>query len=74
MRGLAIGSALALILVLVSATHFLLVLLIPLALFALLRYRTTWQPATTYRPRTRRRGPADPEDPDRDRLELSKLG
>jgi uncharacterized membrane protein YccC len=57
MRGLAIGIALALILVLVPGSHLLLVLLIPLAFFALLRYRTTWQPLSrTYRPGARRPG------------------
>jgi uncharacterized membrane protein YgaE (UPF0421/DUF939 family) len=54
MRGLAIGVALAMILVFVPGGHFLLVLLIPLAFFALLRYRTTWQPLSrTYRPGAR---------------------
>jgi hypothetical protein len=58
MRGLAIGIALALILLLVPATHVLLVLLIPLAFFALIRYRTTWQPLTrTYRSEARRPRP-----------------
>jgi uncharacterized membrane protein YccC len=53
MRGLAIGIALALILLLVPGGHLLLVLLIPLAFFALLRYRTTWQPVSgTCRPRS----------------------
>jgi uncharacterized membrane protein YgaE (UPF0421/DUF939 family) len=62
MRGLAIGSALAVILILVPGGHFLLVLLVPLAFFALLRYRTTWQPvASTYRPGTTRPGPAEHE-------------
>jgi uncharacterized membrane protein YccC len=59
MRGLAIGIALALILLLVPGGHFLLVLLIPLAFFALLRYRATWQRIPrTYRPRSQatRRG------------------
>jgi hypothetical protein len=57
MRGLAIGIALTLILVLVPGSHFLLVLLIPLAFFALLRYRTTWQPLPrNYRPGARRPG------------------
>jgi hypothetical protein len=61
MRGLAIGIALALILILVPAGHFLLVLAIPLAFLALLMFRTTWQPvSTTYRPQAmqprRRRG------------------
>ena len=57
MRGLAIGIALALILVLVPGSHILLVLLIPLAFFALLRYRTTWQPLSrTHRPGARRPG------------------
>ena len=59
MRGLAIGTALTIVLLLVPGGHLLLVLLIPLALFALLRFRTTWQPlSTTYRPRGRRTGPA----------------
>jgi hypothetical protein len=50
MRGLVLGIALTLILVLVPGSHFLFVLLVPLAFFALLRYRTTWQPpARTYR-------------------------
>jgi hypothetical protein len=60
MRGLAIGIALALILVLVPGGHFLLVLLIPLAFVALLMFRTTWQPVpTAYRPEARRPGPAE---------------
>jgi hypothetical protein len=51
MRALAIGIALALILLLVPGGHVLLVLLVPLAFLALLRYRTSWQPvSTTYRP------------------------
>ena len=51
MRGLAIGIALTLILIVVPGGHVLLVLLIPLAFLALLMFRTTWQPvATTYRP------------------------
>ena len=64
MRGLAIGIALALILVLVPAGHFLLVLVLPLAFLALLMFRPTWQPvSTTYRPqatqpRRRRAGSA----------------
>ena len=50
MRGLVIGIALALILVLIPAGHFLLVLAVPLAFLALLMFRTTWQPvSTTYR-------------------------
>jgi uncharacterized membrane protein YgaE (UPF0421/DUF939 family) len=62
MRGLAIGTALAVILILVPGGHFLLVLLVPLAFFALLRYRTTWQPvARTYRPGATRPGPAEHE-------------
>ena len=62
MRGLAIGVALIAILFLVPAGHFLLVLLIPLALFALLRYRTTWQPVSTpYRPGARPPGPPEHE-------------
>jgi uncharacterized membrane protein YgaE (UPF0421/DUF939 family) len=57
MRGLAIGIALALILILFPGSHFLLVLLIPLAFFALLRYRTTWQPLSrTYRPGAKQPG------------------
>jgi hypothetical protein len=60
MRGLAIGIALALILVLLPAGHFLLVLVIPLAFLALLMFRATWQPiSTTYRPEARRPGPAE---------------
>jgi hypothetical protein len=60
MRGLAIGSALAMILVLVPGSHFLLALLIPLAFFALLRFRTTWQPVSkTYRPAARRQSAAE---------------
>ena len=64
MRGLAIGIALALILVLVPGGHFLLILVVPLAFLALLVLRTTWQPiSTTYRPqatqlRRRRAGSA----------------
>jgi hypothetical protein len=55
MRGLAIGIALTLILMLVPGGHILLVLLVPLAFFALLMFRTTWQPVTTtYRPAARR--------------------
>ncbi len=55
MRALAVGTALALILVLVPAGHVLLVLLIPLALLSLLLLRTSWQPvSTTYRPTARR--------------------
>jgi hypothetical protein len=62
MRGLAIGTALAVILILVPGGHFLLVLLVPLAFFALLRYRATWQPvARTHRPGARRPGPAEHE-------------
>jgi 4-hydroxybenzoate polyprenyltransferase len=60
MRGLAIGITLALILLLVPGGHFLLVLVIPLAFFALLMFRTTWQPVPrTYRPAARRPGPAE---------------
>ena len=60
MRGLTIGVALAAILFLVPGGHVLLVLLIPLAFFALLRYRTTWQPvSTTYRPGPRRLSPTE---------------
>ena len=64
MRGLAIGIALALILVLVPGGHFLLVLVVSLAFLALLVLRTSWQPiSTTYRPqatplRRRRAGSA----------------
>ena len=64
MRGLAIGIALALILVLVPGGDFLLVLVVSLAFLALLVLRTTWQPiSTTYRPqatplRRRRAGSA----------------
>jgi hypothetical protein len=64
MRGLAIGIALVLILVLVPGGHFLLVLVVSLAFLALLVLRTTWQPiSTTYRPqatplRRRRAGSA----------------
>jgi hypothetical protein len=55
MRGLAIGIALTVIFVLVPGGHLLLVLLIPLAFFAFLRYRTTWQPLSrTYRPGSHR--------------------
>jgi hypothetical protein len=62
MRGLAIGIALTLILVLVPASHFLLVLLIPFAFFALLRYRSSWQPLPqSDRLRARRAGPAQHE-------------
>ena len=51
MRGLAIGIALGMVLLLLPAGNLLLVLLLPLAFFALLRYRTTWQPVSTpYRP------------------------
>ena len=46
MRSLAIGMALAAILFVVPGGRLLLVLLIPLAFFALLGYRTTWQPAS----------------------------
>ena len=61
MRGLALGIAFALILVLVPVGHYLLVLVVPLAFLALLMFRTSWQPiATTYRPQAtqprRRRG------------------
>lgn len=50
MRGLAVGLALTMILVLVPGSHFLFILLVPLAFFALLRYRATWQPLPrTYR-------------------------
>jgi hypothetical protein len=60
MRGLAIGIALTVVLLLIPGGHLLLVLLVPLAFLALLIFRTTWQPvATTYRPRTRRPGPAE---------------
>jgi hypothetical protein len=53
MRSLAIGIALTLILLLVPGSHFLLLLLLPLAFLALLMFRTTWQPvSTTYRPRS----------------------
>lgn len=59
MRGLAIGTAVTIVLLLVPGGHLLLVLLIPLALFAFLRFRTTWQPlSTAYRPRGGRTGPA----------------
>lgn len=60
MRGLAIGLALALILIVVPASHFLFVLLIPLSFFALLRYRTAWQPVSRKPGRGARRptGPA----------------
>jgi len=59
MRGLVIGIALASILFLVPGAGFWLVLVIPLAFFALLRYRTTWQPGrTVYRPDARRPGSA----------------
>jgi hypothetical protein len=62
MRGLAIGIALTGILVLVPGGHFLLVLLIPLAFFALLRYRTTWHPrARTSPSRSRATSPAERE-------------
>lgn len=55
MRGLAIGIALTLILLVVPGGHLLLVLLIPLAFLTLLMLRTTWQPvATPYRPAARR--------------------
>ena len=58
MRGLAIGIALTTVLLLVPGGKFLLVLLIPLAFFALLTFRTTWQPvSTTYRPQGRQSGP-----------------
>jgi uncharacterized membrane protein YgaE (UPF0421/DUF939 family) len=60
MRGLVIGIALALILVLVPGGHSLLVLAIPLAFFALVMFRASWQPvATTTRLRRRRGGSAD---------------
>ena len=59
MRGLAIGIALALILIVVPGGHLLLVLLLPLAFLALLMFRTTWRPiATTYRTAVRRPDPA----------------
>ena len=59
MRGLAIGIALALILVLVPGGRFLLVLVVPLALLALLMFRTTWHPvSTTTQLRRRRAGSA----------------
>jgi len=58
MRGLAIATALTVVLLLVPGGHVLLVLLIPLAFLALLMFRTTWQPVpTTYRPRAERTGP-----------------
>jgi hypothetical protein len=63
MRGLAIGIALALILVLVPGGHFLLVLLMPLAFFALLMFRTSWQPY---------RRPIAPEPEDRARLDTNE--
>lgn len=65
MRGLAIGSALALILILVPGSRFLLVLLIPLAFFALLRYRARWQPLSrTIAPTTSPHSPAANRTPD----------
>ena len=58
MRGLAIGIALTVVLLLVPGGNILLVLLIPPAFLALLMFRTSWQPvATTYRPRGGRTGP-----------------
>jgi hypothetical protein len=62
MRGLAIGIALTAALFLVPGGRFLLVLLLPLAFFALLMFRTAWQPvSTTYRPGARRSGPTGHE-------------
>jgi hypothetical protein len=55
MRGLAIGTALTVVLLLVPGGQLMLVLLIPLAFLALLMFRTTWQPvSTTYRPEANR--------------------
>jgi hypothetical protein len=51
MRGLVVGIALTLVLLLVPGGHFLFVLLVPLASFALIRYRTTWLAATKDVPR-----------------------
>jgi hypothetical protein len=62
MRDLAIGIALAGILLLVPGGHTLLVLLVPLAFVALLMFRTTWQPvSTTYRPPSQATGRAERE-------------
>ena len=62
MRGLAIGIALTVILLLVPGGHILLVLLVPLAFLALLMFRTAWQPvSTTYRPWSQATGPAEHE-------------
>lgn len=62
MRGLAIGCALAIILVLVPGGHLLLVLLVPLAFVALVLVRPAWQPLPTrHRLPARRSGPTDPD-------------
>ena len=54
MRGLAIGIALTIVLLLIPGAHLLLVMLVPLAFVALLMFRTSWQPvSTTYRPGAR---------------------
>lgn len=47
MRGLAIGLALTIVLLLVPGGHVLLVLLLPLAFLALLMVRAGWQPVST---------------------------